>query len=209
MKDEKYGFDWESSEEHFTKHYAAGGNSGGGSRGDVAIFKAQVLNAFVKANDVRSVIDFGCGDGYQLGLAEYPEYMGLDIAPGAIDLCCEKFKDDDTKDFKLVNQYAGEQAELAISLDVLLHIWEDEIWEEYLHRLFDSATRYVIIYAADMNLKLEGCQRYRKFTGWIKENVDGWQLMRRIPNKYPDTIPPTDDSKSNADFYIYKRNNWI
>jgi hypothetical protein len=205
MKDEKFGFDWQTSEEHFTKHYALGGDSGGGSRGRLALFKARVLNAFVDMNNVKSVIEFGCGDGYQLSLATYPQYMGLDVAPAAVDLCCELFKEDDTKDFKLVNQYAGEQAELAISQDVLLHIWEDEIWEEYLYRLFGASTRYVIIYAADMDLELQGCQRFRKFTDWIAEHIQGWSLVRHIPNEFPDTVPPTSDDCSNADFYIYKK----
>ena len=205
MKDEKYDYEWSTSKENFEKHYAKGGDSGGGSRGQLAVFKAQVLNAFVKINDIQSVIDFGCGDGYQLSLAEYPQYLGFDVAPGAIDLCCEWFKDDETKDFKLVEYYAGEQAELVISLDVLLHLYEYEVWEEYLHRLFAASIKYVAIYAADMDLELQGCQRYRKFTPWIEEYCPGWKLVAHIPNKYPDTVPPTHDNLSNAEFFIYKK----
>jgi hypothetical protein len=115
------------------------------------------------------------------------------------------FKDDDTKEFKLVEYYAGEQAELVISLDVLLHLYEYEVWEEYLGRLFAASIKYVIIYAPDMDLELAGCQRYRKFTPWIEEYCPEWKLVGHIPNKYPDTIPPTHDDLSNADFYIYKK----
>jgi hypothetical protein len=32
---------------------------------------------------IRSVIEFGCGDGNQLGLMRYPSYLGLDIEPCA------------------------------------------------------------------------------------------------------------------------------
>ena len=47
----------------------------------LAAFKAEVPNDFVRARGIDSVIEFGCGDGAQLALAEYPAYVGIDVSP--------------------------------------------------------------------------------------------------------------------------------
>ena len=63
------------SQAFWEQHYAQGGTSGAGSYGKYAEFKADILNRFVQENSVRSVIEFGCGDGNQLSLARYPSYV--------------------------------------------------------------------------------------------------------------------------------------
>src|SRR5262245_48146126 len=64
--------------------YRQGGTSGPGSYGHLARYKAEILNHFVRSNGVRRVIEFGCGDGAQLQLAEYPEYVGVDVSAAAV-----------------------------------------------------------------------------------------------------------------------------
>jgi hypothetical protein len=64
-----------------------GGTSGPDSYNASAEAKAAFLNEFVRARDVRSVIEFGCSDGNQLSLADYPSYIGLDVSRTAIELC--------------------------------------------------------------------------------------------------------------------------
>ena len=39
-----------------------------------------------------------------------------------------------------------DRAELALSLDVIYHLVEDTVYESYMGQLFDSATKYVIVY---------------------------------------------------------------
>lgn len=39
-----------------------GNNSGAGSYGRLADFKAEIINQFVTENDVREVVEWGCGD---------------------------------------------------------------------------------------------------------------------------------------------------
>src|ERR671913_732501 len=82
------------SESYWIKRYASGGNSGVGSYNKLAAFKAEVLNDFVRQNNVRSVIEYGCGDGNQLKLAEYPFYTGFDVSPEALALCDNLFHSD-------------------------------------------------------------------------------------------------------------------
>ena len=65
------------SQEYWEARYAGDETSGAGSFGKWAEFKAQGVNSFVKSRGIRTVIEFGCGDGNQLSIAEYPAYIGL------------------------------------------------------------------------------------------------------------------------------------
>lgn len=195
-----------SSEEYWVSRYEKGGNSGNGSYGKLATYKANILNEFVNKYQVKSVIEYGCGDGNQLKLAKYPSYLGFDISQAAISLCKKIFQADKSKHFKLMNEYSGEKAELALSLDVIYHLVEDEVFESYLKRLFDSSDRFVIIYSSDSNDQLTNQASHlkqRKFTDYIQKNSYDWKLISYIPNKYPYNADTGEGSISN--FYIYER----
>ena len=81
---------------YWERRYTQGRNSGEGSYGDLAIFKAEALNSFVESRGIQSVIEFGCGDGAQLGLAQYPLYTGYDVSRKAVELCRERFNSDES-----------------------------------------------------------------------------------------------------------------
>jgi SAM-dependent methyltransferase len=187
--------------------YAKGETSGVGSYGKFAEFKADMLNSFVNAERIASVMEFGCGDGNQLRLATYPRYIGFDVSTTAIGLCREKFSADSTKSFRSLDTYAGETADLTLSLDVIYHLVEDHVFEDHMRRLFSAARRYVIIYSSDKDETLGNADchvRHRKFTTWVEANIDGWSLDRRVPNKYP--YEGDYKQGSFADFYIYRKN---
>jgi SAM-dependent methyltransferase len=186
------------------ENYAQGGNSGNGSYGALAEGKSQFLNELVKARTVRSVIEFGCGDGNQLSLADYPRYIGLDVSRTAIGLCWRRFADDLTKSFFL---YDGDcftdragifTADLALSLDVIYHLTEDAVFETYLRHLFAAGQRLVVIYAT--NAELGGTAphvRHRHFTPWVKANCPQWRLSGVTQG------PNTELAR--ADFFVYER----
>ena len=91
---------------YWEERYQNSGTSGAGSYGRLAKFKADVINSFVRENKIGSVIEFGCGDGHQLSLAFYPQYVGLDVSPTAIKMCKEKFAQDKTKSFFLYDPFS-------------------------------------------------------------------------------------------------------
>ena len=191
---------------YWEERYASGGNSGVGSDALFAQFKAETLNAFVAAHHVRTVIDFGCGDGNQLKLAKYPKYLGFDVSSSAISRCREMFKSDPHKSFRLMSEYNGEKADLAISLDVIYHLVEDRIFEHYMQRLFEASNRYVIIYASDTddNRGFEGTHvRHRNFTAWLQTNLPRWKLVEHVPNRYP--YRGDYRTGSFADFFVYQK----
>ena len=80
-----------SSEKYWVNRYNGGGNSGEGSYGQLAEFKAEIINEFVRRNVITSVIELGCGDGNQLKLAEYPLYIGFDVSLKALSIYVEKY----------------------------------------------------------------------------------------------------------------------
>jgi|SRR5579859_2044414 len=191
---------------YWEKRYSAGGDSGVGSSGPFAEFKAEVLNEFVATHQVESVIEFGCGDGQQLGLARYPTYLGLDISSAAILRCRELFKSDGHKSFRLMGEYNGETADLVLSLDVIYHLVEDNVFEHYVQALFKASNRYVIIYSSDTDDHHghDGVHvRHRNFTRWVRENLPNWKLMERLPNRYP--FRGDYRTGSFAEFFIYEK----
>jgi len=194
------------SEDYWKQRYKSGGTSGAGSCHKLAEFKADVLNGFVREKQIRTIIEYGCGDGSQLRLSECPSYIGFDVSSEAISQCKHIFSDDKTKTFKLMGQYANETAELTLSLDVIYHLIEDSVFFVYMKRLFGSSTRFVIIYSSNTE-KQERLQanhvRHRKFSKWIEQNKPGWKLIQHIPNRYPYT---GDELKGSfADFYAYEK----
>jgi SAM-dependent methyltransferase len=193
------------SQRYWKERYAKGGTSGAGSYGRLARFKAEVINDFISNNAVESVVEFGCGDGNQLSLYELPRYTGVDVSPDIIARCRERFSGDDSKAFHL-RAPEGLRADLAMSIDVLFHLTEDEVFERYMRDLFAAGTRFVIIYSSnsDRNGWLQPKHvRHRKFTDWVEANEPDWNLQESIKNRYP--LQSDDKIESPADFFIYRK----
>jgi SAM-dependent methyltransferase len=197
---------FDSSADYWERRYAVGGDSGVGSYGLFADFKAEVLNEFVAQQQILSVIEFGCGDGNQLTLAKYPGYLGVDVSETAIAHCLKRFRNDPTKMFLSLSAYQGEVADVSLSLDVIYHLVEDAVFESHMRTLFNAGTRYVIVYASDSDDNTHNGDlhvRHRNFTRWVRAALPEWNLLAHIPNRYP----YVGDYKTGsfADFFIYER----
>ena len=129
-----------NSGEYWDARYKMGGNSGSGSYNELALFKADVLNEFVRNHHVSSVLEFGCGDGAQLGLAAYPDYVGLDVSKQAVEICRARYRDDPGKKFFLIDtDQPAIIADLTLSLDVIYHLVEDRIFDQHMSSLFNAS----------------------------------------------------------------------
>jgi hypothetical protein len=192
------------STNYWEENYAKGGDSGPGSYGLLGRGKADFLNTFVREQKVESVIEFGCGDGNQLSLAEYPYYVGLDVAKVAIGLCKRRFADDPTKSFFLydsdsfVDRAGFFRADMAISLDVVYHLIEDRVFHEYMSHLFSAGERYVVVYSTnDVRQDTAPHVRDREFSLWIDRHCPRWRLVKA--ERGPGDLP------RRADFFVYAR----
>jgi cyclopropane fatty-acyl-phospholipid synthase-like methyltransferase len=195
------------SQNYWESRYSSGGNSGCGSYGELAIFKADFLNNFVAEKKIKSVVEFGCGDGNQLKLCNYPNYIGLDVAQSAIDKCQKLFANDSSKRFMVLTEDEKFdrqfKSELALSLDVVYHLVEDGVYEGYMKRLFAAGSDYVIIYSSNFDQSTTFHVRHRKFSDWVEKNRPGFQLIQIEKNKYP--YQGDNETGSLADFYVYKK----
>ena len=193
-----------SSADYWESRYRLGLTSGSGSMGELAHFKAGMLNEFVRVHDVRSVIEFGCGDGLQLALANYPNYVGIDVSHAAIELCRRRFEGDATKVFLWQHVSAGgaepelPDADLALSLDVIYHLLEDDVYRRYLADFFGAARRYAIIYSSNRPDQASAPHvRHREFLKDVSAGFPEFSLLQKIENPYR--------SQSFADFYVFSR----
>lgn len=198
------------SDTYWENRYQRDGTSGSGSYNRLASFKADTINTFIVEHQVQSVIEFGCGDGNQLSLMNYPSYIGLDVSLKAIEICKMRFKEVASKSFFLYHSLAFQdnahifKVQLSLSLDVIYHLTETNIYTQYMTHLFDSADRYVIIYSSNYDAPQTNHVRHHNFSDWVVQNRPHWQLIRKIDNPY--SYDPNDpDNTSLADFYIYEK----
>ena len=203
------GRDSRSTAEYWERRYQRGGTSGAGSVGPLAQYKAEILQQIVADHEISSVIEFGCGDGDQLSLANYQRYIGLDVAPMAIRTCKEKFSQDVTKSFYLfeptcfTDHHQLFRAEMAMSLDVIYHLVEDNVYESYMQALFSAAEKLVVIYSSNQQTAERFPHvRHRVFADWVEQNASDWTLAAHYPNPYGKNV--NAEVYSPADFYVYK-----
>lgn len=198
-----------NSSKYWENRYIKGGNSGSGSYNHLAEFKADTINNFIKTNNIKNLLEFGCGDGNNLALYSIENYVGVDVSSKAIEICKSKFNKDISKNFFTLDEFSQiaeiiKSSELVLSLDVIYHLIEDEIFDEYMNNLFNSSSQYVIIYASNFNEVLCSHVKHRKFTYWIEKNKTNWKLKEFIKNKYP-WNPKKPNDTSFADFYIFEK----
>jgi hypothetical protein len=197
---------FKGSWDYWERRYRSGGNSGDGSYGRLAEFKADFLNGFVEKHRISSVIEYGSGDGAQLSLARYPSYTGIDVSLTAVKICQEHFAGDPSKRFFHTDSIPeGTAADLALSIDVIYHLIEDAVFDVYMRRMFDSAQRFVIVYSSNMDQDWPKKHvRHRQFTKWITQTKPEWRLQSVIKNPYPFDIADQRNT-SFADFYVFAR----
>jgi len=208
---DKFAPRFPGSATYWNRRYQSGGNSGPGSYGRLARFKAEILNGFIAGRNVQSVIEFGCGDGAQLESAKYPKYIGLDISANAIGLCKARYLSDDSKSFFLydgdsfANKDGTFTAELGLSLDVIYHLIEDRVFERYMQHLFTVASRFVIVYSSNHDEIIPNTHvRHRKFSDYVAARFPEYSLIDKVEQRFPMKIHGEQDG-SFCDFYIYGR----
>lgn len=196
---------FETSATYWESRYAAGAGSGVGSYDVLARFKADVLNDFVRQQQIGSVIELGCGDGNQLSLADYPSYVGFDVAPSAVARSRAKHGKDRSKSFEVYEPAAFEsrreqlRADLALSLDVLFHLVEDEVFERHLTDLFAVGGRFVGIYSSNHeDADPSAHVRNRRFTNWVQEHRPDWVEVLHVPNPHRGAV-----EGAISDFWFY------
>lgn len=193
------------SSKYWEKRYRDGGNSGAGSYNHLAEFKANVLNNYFSRQKIQKVAEYGCGDGNQLSMFNIPEYVGYDVSSTVIKKNQERFREDRSKKFIEIDESTTEfeKADVVLSLDVIYHLTEEEVFKLYMKRLFSHpGATCVIIYSTDLNKDRDVHVKDRKITPYVDENFPHWEMFKSIPNPYGHLPHPHGSS---CTFYFYRR----
>jgi hypothetical protein len=187
-----------NSKIYWENRYKSNGNSGLGSYGDESIFKADYINKLIKDYKIETINDFGCGDSNQISmLYGFKKYTGYDVSNTVLNLCRDKFKDNQNMLFvDSVSQMVN--ADLTTSLDVTYHIIEDDYFDEYMHNLFKLTNKHVLIYSinSDNNEGLAHHLKNRKFVDWVFNNYKEFKL---------DHIEPFINKTNGVSFYLFSK----
>lgn len=188
---------------YWAARYSAGGRSGAGSYGALADYKARFVNGLIELNAVRSVADFGCGDGNLLSMLPVHDYTGLDVSATVLARCSVRFPQ---HKFLLFDQAANmPPADMCLSMDVIYHLVEDLVFAAYMDALFSRALGLVAIYSSNVDQEWPNPHvRHRRFSDYIAARCPDWRLRAHVPNPHPfDSARPNDTSF--ADFFVYAR----
>ena len=193
--------------EYWENRYAKKSDSGSGSYGRLAEFKAETVNNLISEFSIKSLIDFGCGDGNQMSLLKVDNYVGVDASKTVIARHREKFASDMSKSFFHLSQrelYTGTKYDASLSQDVIFHLLERDVFEKYMDDLFNASSRIVIIYSSNHESYTPWPEfRHRNFTHYVGIAHPQFKLLRYIPNKYPYFIGQEEDTSS-SDYYVYR-----
>lgn len=135
-----------SARRYWDERYRSGEDSGSGSREFNWQFKTDYINSVIERYAIRSITDFGCGDGMQIRDLQVREYLGLDISSVAVKICRKLYSDRPNWRFEVLGQAELPAVDLALSLDVLYHVVDRDDFVSYLQRLFGNS-KYVLVYA--------------------------------------------------------------
>lgn len=192
----------DNTKDYWENRYQGGETSGEGSYGEFAIHKAEVINDFALRHDVKSAIEFGCGDGNQLSLFNFEHYTGFEISQAAVDICKNTYKNDSSKSFFNNLEYNNQTADLTMSLDVIYCILEETVYQEYMTRLFNSSTKYVLVFSYGKEVNIAGANhlKYWDFEKWIAQNRPDFKLIEFKENRLN-----KGKNKIASDFYFYAK----
>lgn len=130
--------------------YRYGGTSGNGSYGEIALFKANIVNNIIEKYNANTVIEFGCGDGNQLGYMNYNNYIGFDISNSAVERCRNLYINDNSKEFIHYTPDSFDcspyRADMVVCLDVLYHITDENDFVNTLTYISKCASKVVVLF---------------------------------------------------------------
>lgn len=181
---------------YWEDRYKSGGNSGLGSYNEFALHKALIINNLIDKYSLKTISDFGCGDGNQLSYIEnYKTYHGYDISSTVIDMNNKIHADGHTFFHKNIDDMPS--SELCLSLDVIYHILNIDELIKHIKTIFAKSERFVLIFSSNHtnNENTSPHIIHRKFTEIISEIIPDFELVTEIDNNLA----------TSAKFFLYEK----
>lgn len=197
-----------SSEIYWRNRYKRGRNSGSGSYGRLAVYKAHVINELLHERQISSVLEIGSGDGYQASLFEIERFKGVDVSPHCIQWCQERYKERPEWSFELKEDFkTSKDFELVMSLDVIYHLVEDSVYENYMNDLVACSERWILIYSSCHEAYGDTPHvRHRDHSTWFEKNAPQFSVRKTWENPYKAIDRNGTENTSFAFFTLYELN---
>lgn len=196
------------SGKYWTERYQNGRNSGSGSYGRLAEYKAETINALVAERGITSVVELGSGDGNQASLFDIPTFTGIDISPLVVERANKRFADRSGWRFVQSDRFdvTPRAFDMAMSLDVIYHLVEDAVFDQYMRDLTTLADKYVLVYASDHDEQAHSVHvRHRAYSTWMTQNAPQFELTKTYQHPYPMEEGADVDQTSFAFFRLFRR----
>jgi SAM-dependent methyltransferase len=170
---------------YWETRYLNGGDSGAGSRGDAAEWKADRVNHYA----VGSVLDIGCGDGVQAALFRVIKYLGIEVSETAVLDARDYYP---RKQFELSPPFSREWGffDTHLSLDIIYHLVDDDLYADHLDYVFGAKKR-AIVYSSNFDHSGDIHVLHRR---WTNDVPAGWELVALEPGAH-----------RYADLYVFDR----
>jgi hypothetical protein len=194
------------STKYWEERYFNGGNSGNGSYGFLAEYKKDFINQFIVENNIKSLLEYGCGDCNQLSMIDCEKIIGVDVSKTVINICQNLLPNSTFIDLT-VQKFPKIKSDLLLSLDVIYHLIEDNIYEEYIENIVNYGSDHLIIYSSNFENDSIYAKHVkpRNFTK-NEKLLKKYDLKKIIENKYKSE----DHTKGSfSDWYIFKIKNKI
>lgn len=196
------------SAKYWSDRYEEGRTSGSGSYGRLARYKADVINELAGSQNIGSVLELGSGDGNQASLFEFDRFTGVDVSRLVVDRANERFADRPGWQFIHSDAFIVEPRafDMTMSLDVIYHLVEDDVFNRYMRDLVTLADRFVLIYASDHDEQAASPHvRHRSYSMWMAENAPEFTLTKTYEQPYPMVEGADVDQTSFAFFRLFER----
>jgi SAM-dependent methyltransferase len=199
-----FGRKFDTSGDYWKDRYETGGHSGTGSYGRLTDYKARIINALVADRGITSVVEIGCGDGNQCSLFDFANYTGVDISPKVVADARVRFADRPGWTFHEADDFQAQQlsSDMAMSLDVIYHLVEDEVFDAYMRDLVAAADKYLLIYASDHDAPARRPHvRHRAYSAWLAANAPEFELLQTWEQEFP---MPQGRHKTETSFAFFR-----
>tara|TARA_B100001175_G_C19178862_1_gene481110 strand:- start:45 stop:608 length:564 start_codon:yes stop_codon:yes gene_type:complete len=150
--------------------------SGEGSRPKFNIDYIAFLEHFLKTNNIKSVIDFGCGDWQFSQYVDWSniDYLGLDVVDSVIEENKKRFEIDNISFVSSTNVFDYlKDRELIIIKDTVMH-WPNEIIVEFMDKLITYDIKILMVNSFGQSKK----RMLKRIGGFSRLDYDMYPLNR-------------------------------
>jgi hypothetical protein len=160
-----YSKRFQNSNQYWQDRYKFGGTSGKGSRGKLAVEKAALVNALCQTYNIGTIVEFGSGDGVCASMFDTGRYIGFDISDVAIEFAKDRCPDRNKHRFFNYSKLSADEINatvlqnrlpgsvMSLSMDVIFHLVEDDVFYKYIDTLCKAPSDYIVVRSSD----IDGC----------------------------------------------------